>query len=346
MARTSHSQSVAGRPDQQRAVLIGLALAGLLGLSCVLSLGLGIIRVPPGEVASALLGEAGRLPTILVLDLRLPRFLVGALSGAALATTGCLLQTALKNDLADPGLLGVSSGASLVVAIVVVFGFGISPDTLPWLALAGGLATGLIILLVTRATRDPVRMILVGAALAALFSAAIVFVVVLGSAFQIQTVYAYLTGSLIGRDWADVKRLLPWLALGLPLAFAAIRPLNLLRLGEDVAEALGLPVFRTRLLALLLAVAIMAPVVATCGPIGFVALVAPHLARALLRTGDLRPVLPVAMLVGACLLVGADLAAREAMSPAELPVGLIVTTIGAPVAILLLRRHVLARAAA
>jgi len=327
---------------------LALWLGGLaLLLACVTALSLvrGVMPLPLAEVLAALANPRGdTLAAILVWDVRLPRAALAVLAGASLAAAGVLLQGALRNDLADPGLLGVASGASLAVALGVVFGLA-EPAALPGLALAGGLAVGLLILGATRLSRDPVRMILIGAALASLFSALIVAVIVLGNAFQLRTVYAFLVGSLIGRDASDVLRLLPWAALLLPASLFFARGLDVLRLGEEMAAGLGVNVFRLRLLLMLVAIGLTAPVVATCGPIGFMALVAPHIARAILRGTDAARVLPLAMLIGAALLASADLLAREAMAPAELPVGLVVTALGAPAAILLLRRHLAGRAA-
>jgi iron complex transport system permease protein len=321
------------------------ALAALLLLVTVLSLARGVVPIPFAEVLAALADPRGEsLADILVWDVRLPRAGLAALAGASLAAAGVLLQGALRNDLADPGLLGVAAGASLVVAVAVVFDLA-APAALPGLALAGGLSVGLLIIGATRLSRDPVRMILVGAALAALFSALIVAAVVLGNAFQIRTVYAFLVGSLTGRDGADLLRVLPWAAVLLPACLLFARTLDVLRLGEEMAAGLGVNVFRLRLLLMLVAVALVAPVVATCGPIGFIALVAPHIARAILRGTDAARVLPLAMLLGATLLATADLLAREMLAPAELPVGLVVTALGAPAAILLLRRHLAGGAA-
>ena len=322
------------------AVLLVVA-AGLM----VAALAVGVLPVPLSRLVTILLGTDDTVASAVVWQLRLPRFVLGLLAGAALASAGCLLQSALRNDLADPGLLGVSPGASLVVACVVVFNLPVAPGAVPFWALMGGLAAGLAVLLATRATRDPVQMILIGAALSSLFSALILFTVVLGSGLQVQIIYTYLVGSLAGRGWSDVARVAPWLGCGLLAAVVLVKPLGLLRLGDDVAEGLGLRVFRIRLLAMLVAVALTAPVVATCGPIGFVALVAPHLARAVLRTGAIGPVLSLAAALGAILLSAADILARWALRPSEVPVGLVATVIGAPVAVALLRRHVRLRTA-
>ncbi|MFW5825591.1 MAG: FecCD family ABC transporter permease, partial [Marinobacter sp.] len=147
-----------------------------------------------------------------------------------------------------------------------------------------------------------------------------------------------LVGSLTGRDWTHLGLVWPWLAVGLPVAMALARSLNLLQLGDEIAQGLGLAVFRTRVLLMLVAIALTASVVAVCGPIGFVALIAPHMVRGLLRTTDARQVLPISALLGALLLTVSDLLARELFSPTELPVGLVTVALGSPVALFLLRR--------
>jgi iron complex transport system permease protein len=328
-----------------RVGLVALTLITALLAIGVLALMIGITRIAPDEVLRVVLTDGGeRVSRIVIWQVRMPRFLLGVLAGSALAVAGVMLQDALKNELAEPGLLGVSSGASLVVAVAVIFNIALPFGALPILALFGGLLAGCIILLATRLTRDPIRMLLIGAALAALFSALITAVVVLGEPDELRALYSYLVGSLIGRSWDDVRLALPLIVVALPVALFLGRPLNLLQLGDDVAEGLGLPVFRTRAAIFFVAITLQAAVVAVCGPVGFVALVAPHMVRALLSTTDARQVLPISALVGALLLTGADLLAREIFSPAELPVGLLTVALGSPIALVLLRRLITRRA--
>jgi iron complex transport system permease protein len=330
-----------------RVGLVALVLLAALFSVGVMALMIGITRIPAEEVLRIVFTDGGeRVPRIVIWEVRLPRFIMGAMAGAALAVAGAMLQDALKNELAEPGLLGVATGASLVVAVVVIFKVTVPFGALPVLALMGGLGVGGIILLATRLTRDPVRMILIGAALSALFSALITAVVVLGDPNEIRALYSYLVGSLIGRGWDAVRLAAPWIAIALPIALLFGRPLNLLQLGDDMAEGLGLPVFRTRALIFLVAIALQAAVVAVAGPIGFIALVAPHMVRGLLHTTDARQVLPISALAGALLLTSADLLAREIFSPAELPVGLLTIGIGSPIALVLLRRLIVRRATA
>jgi len=341
-------------PEQQSkarapAHLSRVALAGILFLAAlsgvgILALMMGVTKIAPGDVLTILFSEAGeRVPRIVIWSVRLPRFVLGALAGAALAVSGAMLQDALRNELADPSLLGVSTGASLVVAGVVIFNIPIPAGTLPLFALVGGLGAGIVILLATRLTRDPVRMILIGAAMGALFGALITIIIILGEPDELRALYAWLVGSLIGGDWDDIQLALPWIGVALPIALFFGRPLNLLQLGDDLAEGLGLPVFRTRAIIFTIAIGLTAAVVAVCGPIGFVALIAPHMVRGLLQTSDARQVLPISALLGALLLTSSDLLAREIFSPAEIPVGLVTVAVGSPIAIYMLRRLIARR---
>ncbi|MBX3013038.1 MAG: iron ABC transporter permease [Caldilineaceae bacterium] len=322
-----------------RVIALGALLLAVLVVLVVLSLMLGVTKIPAEQVFHILwTGEGERVPQLVITTLRLPRALLGILLGAAMALTGVTLQDSLRNVLADPGLLGVSMGASLVVAIIVVFHLPIPFGLLPVFALLGGLACGLLILLTTRLTRDPVRTILVGAALSALVAALITTVVVLARPNELQVLYSFLVGSLIGRNQDDLWMVLPWLGIGIPLSLCFGRLLNVLQLGDDMAEGLGLPVLRVRFGLFLVSIGMTAAIVAVAGPIGFVALIAPHMTRYLLRTSDSRQVLWIAALLGATLLLAADLLAREIFSPAELPVGLVLTVVGSPLALFLLRR--------
>jgi iron complex transport system permease protein len=255
-----------------------------------------------------------------------------------MALTGVIMQDSLRNALADPGLLGVSTGASLAVAMVVVFEIALPAGSMPAIAWIGGLVSGMIILLTTRLTRDPVRTILIGAALTALMGALITTTILLAEPDDLKALYSFLVGSLIGSSNDQLMTVLPWLVVGIPVSLLFGRTLNLLQLGDDMAAGLGLPVFRTRFVLFVLSIGMTATVVAVAGPIGFVALIAPHMTRYLLRTTDSRQVLPVSALMGAVLLLASDLIAREIFKPAELPVGLILTLVGSPIALLLLRR--------
>jgi iron complex transport system permease protein len=326
-----------------RVLALVLCLLGALALVSAVALMVGTPTLSPPELWTVLAGGGERVARITVLQLRLPRLGLGALAGASLALSGTLLQGALRNPLAGPELLGVSAGASAVMAVIIVFGLPIPFVLQPWLALAGALAGGAVVLLVSRLTRDPVRLILVGAATTALLDALVITLLSLGNRNSVSLLLLFLLGSLANRTWEHVQLVLPWAALGIPLALLAARPLNLLLLGDEVAEGLGLRVLPTRLLLMLLAAAMVAAVVAVCGPVGWVALLAPHLVRRALGSDDARLVLPLSSLAGVVLLLTADLAGRLLFAPVELPVGLWTTLLGGPLILVMLRRELSGR---
>jgi iron complex transport system permease protein len=283
--------------------------------------------------------RADRIPYVIVHELRLPRALLGAIVGGAMALAGVMLQDSMRNVLAEPGLLGVSSGAVLVVATVTVFTIEVPAGYLPWYALVGGMAAGSILLVAATLKMDAVRLILIGAAITAFLNALLIIIISLGKPFDVQVLYRFLVGSLANRTWEDVDMVLPWVVVCAPLALLTARPLNLLQLGDEIAEGLGLPVVRARVFIFGVSIALVSAVISVAGPISFISLLAPHTARRMLQTTDARRVLPVAGLIGAVLLTGADLFARWVYAPIELPVGLFTVIFGAPVLLLLIRRE-------
>ncbi|WP_010275246.1 FecCD family ABC transporter permease [Paenibacillus senegalensis] len=306
------------------------AAAGFLALK------LGYPVVSSKELADILLSRSGsELAVTSVLELRLPRFVLGALSGAMLGISGVLMQTGLRNPLASPDLLGVSAGSALVIAVITVFHLPVPYGLHPLLGLVGGLAGGAIVLASVYGRSESASIILMGTAVTAMLNGMIVWLITMGTQNDINLLYRYLMGSLAGRHWDHVEYLLPWAVIGIPAAMLFIKPLNLLRLGDEQAEALGQNVARLRLLLLAASAVMVAAVVAQCGPIGYIALLAPYLTRAILRTEDARWVLPCSAAVGAVLLVTADLFAKTVFTPREVPVGLWTTLVGVPVLILM-----------
>jgi iron complex transport system permease protein len=303
------------------------------------SLMLGTPRVSPAGLWAIANGRGAELPSLVVTQLRLPRFVLGTFAGIMLALSGALLQGALQNPLAGPELLGVTAGATVVVAAITILHLPVVFSAIPILSLAGGLVGGGIVTLSIRQAQDPVRFVLTGAALTALLNSLVIILMSLGSQNDISVLFLFLVGSLANRTWDHVNLILPWAALGIPLALLCARPLNVLQLGENVARGLGLHVFRLRLFILILSTALAGAIVAVCGPISFISLLSPHIVRRLLRTSDARIVLPCSALIGAVMLCAADLLAREAFDPQELPVGLFTTLIGAPLLLLVLRRQ-------
>lgn len=279
----------------------------------------------------------------IVLDIRAPRVALAALVGAGLAVAGAMMQAMFRNPLADPALIGVSSGAALGAIGAIVFGvgaFGVAGHALPVLpfaAFAGALAaTGLLLLF---AHRDTVAtLLLAGIAFNALAGAAIGALTWLADDARLRNLTFWLLGSFGNADWAFVLGAAPLLLLPALAAPRLARPLNALLLGEIEAGYLGFSIGRLKLALVVLAALAVGAAVATAGIVGFVGLVVPHIVRAL--TGpDHRRVLPGCALVGATLAVGADLLARTLVAPAELPVGVLLAAFGAPFFLWLLKRQ-------
>lgn len=304
----------------------------------VLGIALGSVRVPLADVIASLLGEHTGARRSIVWNLRLPRVLLAALVGVNLAVAGSILQSLTRNPLADPHLLGLSAGG----ALLVVLGLRLTPTlaltNLPLLAFVGSLAGAAIVyLLAWQGGVSPARLILAGVAVGALFGA-FTTGLLLTSTLTIQAIMSWLAGGLYARSWPHVRILAPYAAGGILAALLLARRLDVLALGDEPAAVLGLRVQRMRAILTGLAALLTGSAVAVAGLIGFVGLVVPHVARMLVGSGH-RYALPLAALLGAALLVGADIIARTIAAPRELPVGIVTAAIGAPGFVYLLRRR-------
>ncbi|WP_373233082.1 FecCD family ABC transporter permease [Cohnella sp.] len=322
-------------------ILPVFALVVILAASFAAGMRYGTPVLDWNVVWSALFAPGGEeLEQILVSELRLPRYLLGLMVGALLGASGTLMQGALNNRLAGPELLGISAGASLVVAAVMVLRLPVPFQLQPLMALAGGLAGGAIVVLAARGSRRAAGMLLVGMSVSAMLNGLLVVLIALGTSNDVNLLYTYLLGSLANRSWEHVDRLIPWFVIMLPVAMLLARSVNLMQLGDDAATGLGMNVGRTRMLLLVICALLVAVTVAQCGPIGYISLLAPHLTRAMFRTTDARLVLPVSAICGAVLLSAADGFARLLFAPLEIPVGVWTTLLGGSVFLLyvLLRR--------
>lgn len=309
----------------------------LLLLACLYGLTYGSVPISPGEVWSILLGDRPETTGLIIMDLRLPRVLIGLLVGACLAVSGALLQGVMSNPLADPGIIGVSAGGGLaaVIAMVVLPQYSY---LLPVGAFLGSfLAAIMIYLLAWDSGASPMKIVLAGVAINALLGAAMNgFMVVFSD--RVQAVLPWLSGGLSGRSWHHLGFAAPYALIGLVLSLLAIKPANLLLLGDDSARLLGLRAEIYRFLIILLAALLAGTAVSVAGLVGFVGLVVPHAVR-LLIGGDYRFLLPVSMLGGGALVVFTDTAARTWFDPVELPVGILLAGVGAPFFLYLLRRR-------
>ncbi|MFD2609209.1 FecCD family ABC transporter permease [Deinococcus taklimakanensis] len=326
-----------------RALALGLLLIALiLGLS-VLALGLGAVQTPAADVLDVLFGRGDDLTRQLVLELRAPRILTALLTGAMFAASGAMMQGVIRNPLASPDIIGVGAGAGLAATLFLLAWPDAPAGGLPWAAFCGAwVGFGLVLLLsrewrgLNRNRLHPVRLALVGVAVAAALGAWQQLILVrapdgLGAALS------FLTGTVYGADVGRVMRLLPWALVLLPASLLLSRTLDVLNLGEDLATSLGTRVNAARLLCLTVAVALAGAAVTGAGVLGFVGLLAPHLAR-LLVGGRHARLLPVAMLLGALLVLAADTLGRVLLPPLEVPAGIFTTLVGAPYFLYLLRK--------
>lgn len=315
--------------------LVGAALV-LLG-ALVFAVGRGSVSISPAEILEVLRGGGDTLSRTVIMDLRLPRALLAAVVGGNLAVAGVMLQSALRNPLGDPHIVGVSAGAGLGAVIAFSFLAG-NFAALPLAAFAGALISVLVVYgLAYRGGAQPLRLVLAGVALTSLLGAATNGLLALSSA-PLQIVMAWLMGGFSGRSWAELQGVLPWSFAGLLGAFLTARAMNVLALGDEVAHGLGLRVETLRLLLLVLGALLAGASVAASGLIGFVGLIVPHVARLTVGASHER-VLPLSWLLGAALLVVADTAARVLLDPRELPVGIFTAALGAPYFLHLLRRR-------
>ncbi|MBS4218501.1 iron ABC transporter permease [Bacillus sp. FJAT-49711] len=273
----------------------------------------------------------------IIMELRLPRILIGLLVGGCLAASGALLQGVMKNPLADPGIIGVSAGAGLAAIITMV----ILPQysyLLPIAAFLGALITSLIIyLLAWDQGTSPVKIILAGVAINALLGAITSGIMVIYSD-RVQAVLPWLAGGLNGRGWYHFEFMAPYAIISILLCYFAIKPANIILLGDDTAKLLGQKVELQRFLIIILASLLAGVAVSVAGLIGFVGLVIPHIIRIIVGE-DYRFLLPLSMIGGATLVVFSDTIARSWFDPIELPVGILLACLGAPFFLYLLRRR-------
>ncbi|WP_217207048.1 iron ABC transporter permease [Streptomyces sp. AC550_RSS872] len=319
---------------------IPLFLTGLaaLALCTTLSLALGARSVPLGTVADALLGHVHGREALVVTGLRLPRTVIGLAVGAALGVAGAVAQGITRNPLASPTTLGINAGAGFAV-VVAIFALGLnSPAQYVWFAFAGAAGAALFAQALARRAGDidPVRLALGGTVLQ-LVLLSWTSAVMLMNQRTLDEARFWLAGSLSGRTLDVLWPVLPTLLLGLVVALAVSPALNALALGDDSAQALGVPVARIRLAGGIAVVLLAGSAVAVAGPVAFIGLAAPHLVRPLLG-GDHRLLVPGCLIAGPLLLLSADVLGRLVIRPSELEVGIVTAFLGAPLLALLARR--------
>lgn len=313
--------------------ILGLLLAGLLH---------GDHALTVDEFRALVLSPEESHPQIelIVFHLRMPRSLLAMLVGAALAVAGAIAQAVLRNPLAEPGILGINAGAALAAMILIVALDNAPIHLLPWAGFLGATTmAAAIYLLSLRNGTTSLRIILIGIGLSALAGAATTFLTAFGDMEDVQRAMIWLAGSVYDADWPTVRILALWLAVPTTLAIVLSRELDLIGFGDHVAKSLGQRFDMACAAMILLSTAISGAAVAASGLIGFVGLIAPHIARRIAGPRH-SAIIPVSALVGAALVMAADLIGRTLVAPVQIPAGIVTALIGAPVfAILLWRRH-------
>ncbi|MER5509062.1 iron chelate uptake ABC transporter family permease subunit [Streptomyces sp. NPDC002766] len=313
------------RLDVRAVTVVVLLLLATLAASVVL-IGTGDFPIPAGDVVRTLLGDGNAGQEFIVNELRLPRVLVGLLVGASLGLGGALFQAVTRNPLGSPDVLGLGQGATAgALVMIVLFSGSAAQVTLG--ALVGGLATGLAIyLLAWKRGVHGYRLVLVGIGVSAIVTAVNGYLLTVSDIVDAARALVWMTGSLNGRDWDQVWPLLVLCAVLVPLVLANGRGLRMMEMGDDVSHALGVRVERVRALLMVAAVLLVATATAAAGPVGFVSLTAPQLARRLTRSPG--PNLLPSLCMGAALLVTADWASQRAFGADQLPVGVVTGVLG------------------
>ena len=321
----------------KRRISLVTVFAALACVGFVLSIVKGSVEIPAAEIWQTIAEGAEGVHAQILMNIRLPRTIVAALVGVHLSLSGAILQAIMKNPLADPHIIGISSGAGLAGIFVMLVFPGYEALVTPAAFLGAMAAAVAIYLLAWKNGIRPIRIILAGVAVSAFLGAGISALMIFYSD-RVHGALMWMVGGLSARSWPQVDMIFPYTILGLVLAIAFSRKLNILLLGDEIARSLGLRVEVTRLLLTAIAALLAASAVAVVGLLGFVGLIVPHAAR-LLVGSDYRFLLPASALLGAAVVTLSDTFARTAVAPVELPVGILMAVLGAPFFLFLLRRE-------
>jgi iron complex transport system permease protein len=315
----------------------------LIILTIITSLGLGYSSVSYDRILPTILGQGTFKEEFVLFSIRLPRIVVTLLAGMALAISGAILQGLTRNDLADPGIIGINSGAGVGIAVFFLF-FPIDAASfaymLPVVAFVGALLTAILIYLFSYKKGiglQPVRLILVGIGFSMALSGAMITIISSAERQKVDFIARWLAGNIWGTDWPFIWAMLPWLLVLIPFTLYKANRLNLLGLSDPVAIGVGVSIEKERIILLLTAVALAASAVSVTGGIAFIGLMAPHLAKALIGPRN-QLFLPIAVLVGGWLLLFADTIGRNLLEPEGIPAGIMTALIGAPYFVYLLLR--------
>ncbi|MDB9446080.1 FecCD family ABC transporter permease [Anabaena sp. CS-542/02] len=323
---------------KKRVPIVLLILIIITLVTMVISTSIGEYPTPPLVVIQTILGINTVNPEygFVINTLRLPRTLTAGLVGTALAISGTIMQGITRNALADPGIIGINTGAGLAAVSLIVLFPNLPAGILPLAAFSGALAASVVIYLLAwdRGTH-PIRLILIGVGISAVTGALTSLLLTFGEIYNVSQALVWLAGSVYGRSWEQLLAILPWLIIFIPLALGSASQLNALALGDEIAKGLGSRVEWQRSFLILISAALSGAAVATAGTISFVGLIAPHIARQLVGSNH-EGLIPVSAAWGAMIVVIADLLGRIIFAPVELPCGVVTAVIGAPYFIYLL----------
>lgn len=327
-------------PLRRRRVIGLLAALALLVLLLLASIAVGSRDIPFAGVLDALLHDTGEGDAYVVWSLRVPRTAVLLATGIALGVAGMLIQALTRNPLADPGILGVNAGAALFVALGIAVFHLSSPGQYVWFSFAGALLATVVVYAVGSAGRgsiDPIQLTLAGVTLGSILFG-VVSAMTLLDRHTFEQMRNWNAGSVASRGWDVLLPVLPFLVAGVIVAIAVAGPLNAIALGDDLATSLGVHIGRTQVIVVVAVTLLAGGATAIAGPIGFVGLMAPHVVRWIVGP-DQRWILGGTLLLAPALLTAADVVGRTVMRPGELPVGIVMAFVGAPILVLLVRRR-------
>jgi iron complex transport system permease protein len=329
---------------RKKQVTILIILAILLPIIFFISINTGYSKLALGDILRILTGGGTPREKLLVLDFRMPRILIAMLVGVGFSLSGCIIQGITKNPLADPGILGINAGASVIVIIFMLLKGTLnftSIFALPFFSFIGAALIGSIIYKLSYSKRvgvRPIRLVLNGIAIQAGINAFMTLVVITLDESQIEFLAKWNSGNIWNASWKLVIALVPWIIVGIIILIFNSRKLDVLTMGDDISCGLGLSVAKEKKKLLFTAIALAGASVSISGSISFVGLMAPHLSRKLV--GNKHNILvPTCALVGAILVLVADTFARTVVKPSEIPTGIVVSVLGAPFFIYLLIRN-------
>jgi iron complex transport system permease protein len=326
----------------KKAITISLILLAVSVVIFLVSAGSGEMYISPLEIAKTLFGNGSDMNEVVIYTFRLPRILVALLAGMLLAVAGAILQGMIRNPLASPDVLGITGGAAAAVVMFLTLfsdenhSLTISIHWLPLAAFLGATITALLVYVLSwKNGMAPLRLVLIGVGISALMQACTTLLMITGPIYRASQANVWITGSVYGASWKHVTLLAPWALILLAISFLSVRKMNIQELGDELAIGAGVSLQKQRFFLLLLSTALTGGAVAFAGGIGFVGLMAPHMARRLVGS-SFGALLPASALLGAILVMAADLAGRMLFAPMEIPAGVFTAAVGAPYFVYLL----------